>query len=291
MKKQSGLLNLNLEAFIAVSECKTVHAAARAINISQTAVTQRILSLEKKLTTTLFIRTRQGMILTTEGEKLLRYCHTVTHYSHETLADMVSAGMESIQRVKISGPSSIMLSRIIPRNLPLMKQFPKLYITFEINDTDKIVTDLRTGVSQFSILQPSQITQDMQTKNLAPEKYLLVCTSQWQHRPLQDIIRSERIIDFDETDQTTINYLKRFNLLQDAQPDRLFVNRNESLSKMLIDGYGYGVLTEEMSKSFLDMGELIALNASKTLDNSLKLAWYERPAPPSYFSAIINSSA
>lgn len=274
---------------MAVAEHKTVHAGARAIHISQTAMTQRILSLEQKLKTTLFIRTRQGMQLTSEGEKILRYCRTVSNFSQETIMEMLNSGIDSIQRVKISGPSSIMTSRIIPRNMLLMKQFPKLYITFDINDTDEIINSLRTGTSQFSILKPEQVSQDMKAKTLSPEKYLLVCTSKWKNRKLKSILQSERIIDFDESDQMSINYLGQFDLLQYAQPDRLFVNRTESLSKMLIAGYGYGVLTKEFSKPFLDNGELMALNSGKSFDNLLILAWYDRPEPPKYFLSIINT--
>lgn len=289
MKTNLALLNPHLEAFMAVAKHKTVHAGARAIHISQTAMTQRIHSLEQRLNTTLFVRTRHGMQLTSEGEKLLRYCHTVSDFSHETLMDMMNAGIESIQRVKISGPSSIMISRIIPLGMRIMKQFPQLYITFDVNDTDNTIAMLRTGLSQFSILKPEEVSRDMESKTLTPEKYLLVCTRKWKGRRINDIIQSERIIDFDDSDQTTINYLKEFDLLKHAQADRLFVNRTESLSKMLIEGYGYGVLTKEFSKSFLDNKDLITLNNGKTFDNCLKLAWYARPEPPKYFLSIIDT--
>lgn len=289
MKKNIALLNPNLEAFMAVAKYKTVHAGARAIHISQTAMTQRIHSLEQKLKTTLFIRTRQGMQLTSEGEKLLRYCHVVSDFSNETLTNMMNAGVESIQRVKISGPSSIMISRIIPVGMKIMKNFPQLYISFDVNDTDHTIDMLRTGLSQFAILKLEQVAQDMQSKTLASEKYMLVCTHKWKGRKLIDIIKSERIIDFDESDPMTINYLKQYDLHKYAQADRLFVNRTESLSKMLIDGYGYGVLTKEFSKDFLENGNLIALNSGKAYDNSLMLAWYTRPEPPKYFLSIIDA--
>ena len=70
MKNRTGLLSAHLEAFMAVAKHNTVHAGARAIHISQTAMTQRIHALEQKLKTTLFIRSRHGMQLTSEGEKL-----------------------------------------------------------------------------------------------------------------------------------------------------------------------------------------------------------------------------
>jgi len=219
MNKSTGLLSTNLEAFMAVAKHKSVHAGARASNISQTAMTQRIHSLERMLKITLFIRTRQGMHLTSEGEEILRYCNVVSDYSNETLDNIANSGIERIQRVKISGPSSIMISRIIPKCLPLMNKFPMLYINFDINDTDEIVTQLRTGTIQFAILNPDKITGDMIFKTIKPEEYLLVCTSQWTDRKLLDIVKTERIIDFDEPDRTTLNYLKQFDLLKYSQTD------------------------------------------------------------------------
>ncbi|OGT56408.1 MAG: hypothetical protein A3F14_06320 [Gammaproteobacteria bacterium RIFCSPHIGHO2_12_FULL_43_28] len=274
---------------MAVAKHKTVHAGARAIHISQTAMTQRIHGLEQKLQVTLFIRTRQGMQLTSEGEKLLRYCHVVADYSHETLTNIMNAGANYIQRVRISGPSSIMISRIIPHIMQLMKKFPMLYITSDINDTDDTIKELRSGVSQFSVMSPNKVTRDMESKIITPEEYLLVCTRRWKSRKLHDILKTERIIDFDESDKTTLNYLKQFDLSKFAQTDRLFVNRTESLCKMFCEGYGYGVLTKEFAAPFLENGDLIALNSGKTFENPLSLAWHSRPNPPQYFLAILET--
>lgn len=289
MKKMTALLNPQLESFIAVAKHKSVHAAARATHISQTAITQRILNLEQRLQTTLFIRTPHGMQLTSEGEKLLRYCHTVVDFSQETISELTNSGIHTIQRVKISGPTSIMVSRIIPSCNLLMKKFPQLYFSFDINDTNKVIDALRTGESQFSIVELEEVTRDMKSKRLLAEEYLLVCTSHWKKRKLLEILQSERIIDFDETDPMTMNYLKKFDLFDYAQSDRLFVNRTESLIKLVCDGYGYGVLTKEFSRSFLKNKQLIALNSGRTFDHPLHLAWYTRPEPPTYFQAIINA--
>lgn len=51
-----SLLSPQLKAFMAIIDAKTVHAAASILNITQTAVTQRLRNLEAQLKTTLFIR-------------------------------------------------------------------------------------------------------------------------------------------------------------------------------------------------------------------------------------------
>lgn len=289
MSKNIGLLSPHIEAFMAVAKHKSVHAAARAIHISQTAMTQRIRVIEHKLKITLFIRTPQGMYLTSEGEQLLRYCHVVADYSNETLSNMTNAGVAQLQRVTIAGPSSIMNSRILPQCLPLMRKFPMLYITFDIKDTDDIVTQLRCGHSQFALLEPHQVSSDMQVKKINAEEYLLVGARHLRNKKLLDIIKTERIIDFDEKDKTTLDYLEHFELLKFARPDRLFVNRNESLCQMLVEGYGYGTLTSEFAAPYLKQGDLIKLNSGKTFNHRLVLAWFPRPKPPQYFLAILDA--
>ncbi len=55
--------------FLAVSESSSVAAAARMINIAQSAVTKSILDLESTLGVALFERTTRGMMLTQDGHR------------------------------------------------------------------------------------------------------------------------------------------------------------------------------------------------------------------------------
>lgn len=55
--------------FLAVSESASVAAAARMINIAQSAVTKSILDLESTLGVVLFERTARGMVLTQDGHR------------------------------------------------------------------------------------------------------------------------------------------------------------------------------------------------------------------------------
>ena len=289
MKTKLTLLSPQLEAFVAVATHKSIHSGAKVIHLSQTAMTQRIHSLESRLGTTLFIRTRHGVQLTQEGQALLRYCHTVSDLSGEALAHITGAGTTTTIRICITGPTSIMSSRVIPQCLAVMQKFPQVLMTFDLDDTDHRINSLRTGTNQFAILEPQNVPKEVEIKKLNPEKYLLVCSSLWKNRKLHDIINKERIIDFDEHDPMSLNYLKHFNLLKLAKYERIFVNRTEPLAKMIAAGYGYGVLTEEFCKSYLDNNQLILLNSGKKYVNELVLAWYVRPEPPKYFLSLIKA--
>lgn len=284
-----SLLSPNLVAFMAIVKYKTVHGAAGAIHLTQTAVTQRIRALERQLKITLFIRTRRGMVLTQEGEALLRYCQAAKSLEGEALARIQKTGVETEVSLTISAPTSIMCSRIVPSCLPIIKKFPHLLMHFDVDDIDERHEKLRAGVADLVILREDDLRPEMAHKILEPEEYILVCSPQWKKRRLKEIIQHERIIDFDESDNITFDYLKHYDLFEQANHSRYFVNRTEDLALMVSEGIGYSTLAKEFAKPYVRDHELIILNHGKSLNIPLVLAWFDRPEPPNYFSAVVKA--
>lgn len=284
-----SLLSPPLQAFMAIAKHKTVHAAAEDLYLTQTAVTQRIRALERQLKTTLFIRTRRGMQLTQEGEALLRYCQASKELEGEALAIIQGAGKEAEIEITLSSPTSIMHSRIIPRCLPILKTYPNLLMHFNVDDLEHHSLILRAGQADLAIIQQEELAPEMQFKKLAPEQYVLVGCSAWKGRKLEDIIRHERIIDFSTHDKTTFDYLNRYDLFSIARKSRHFVNRTDNLALLAAAGIGYTTLAKEFAMPYVDSGQLIILNRGQTHNIFPVLAWFDRPEPPPYFSAIIQA--
>lgn len=284
-----NLLSPQLVAFMAVVKNNTVHAAAESLHLTQTAITQRIRSLEKLLRTTLFIRSRRGMALTSEGEALLRYCQAAKSLEGEALARIQKTGIDTEVTLVISASTSIMHSRVVPQCIPVLKQFPNLIMQFDVNDIENRHEKLRAGLSDFIIINADDLKPEMQHKILRPEEYVLVCSRNWEKRKLKDIIDSERIIDFDETDRITFDYLKHYKLLPQTQRRRYFANRTEHLAQMVSAELGYTTLTKEFAKPYVSSHDLIILNQSRSMSIPIALAWFDRPEPPNYFKAILNA--
>ena len=283
-----SLLSPQLQAFMATVRYQTVHNAARHLHLTQTAVTQRIRVLERSLKTTLFVRTKRGMILTPEGEALQRYCQSAQALEGEALSMIRNTAIDQTVELCICGPTSIMQSRIVSMCFSVMKKFPNLLMQFNISDTEDRHQQLRTGQCQFAILQEEHVSLIMRHKSLAPEKYVLVCSEKWRNRALKAIIKEQHIIDYNANDQMTFNYLKYYHLFEFAKHERYFANRPETLAALIEAGFGYGVLTEEFSQPYVEQKRLIILNDNKIYENKMVLAWYHRPTPPRYFSAIID---
>lgn len=282
------LLSPQLQAFFMTAKLGTVHAAADALYITQTGITQRIKSLEKRLATSLFVRSRRGMALTKEGEALLRYCHSFQELEGEALVCVTETGTEKNVSVCLTGPTTIMRSRIIPSCIKVMKKFSRLLMQFDINDDENRIKSLRRGESQLAIIEPGLLSEEMEYKELKPELYVLVVPSAWKKRRLQDIVKNERIIDFDMQDQMTFNYLKQYDVFDLANKDRHFTNRTDTLALLVSEELGYGVLPLEFAKSYIASNQLALLNGGKTYPHSVVLAWFPRHQRPKYFTALID---
>ena len=284
-----SLLSQNLQAFVAIYKNSTVHGAAKELGLTQTAVTQRIRSLESELKTTLFLRSRKGMKLTSEGESLLRYCNGAIDLEGETLGLISGSGIDQAVFVGLTGPTSVMTARVVEQCSSLYDQWPNLYLNFIITDTDDRLSLVRSGKATLAIVSPENVPNEMDSKMLKSDKYVLVASKKWKGRRMSDILATEKLIDFYESDATSLNYLKKFNLVSELGRPRLFVNNNEAIIKLFREGVGFGTLTQEIAKSHLENGELITLNAGAIMEDPIALTWYPRPEMPEYLKAVISS--
>jgi DNA-binding transcriptional LysR family regulator len=226
------------------------------------------------------------MALTQEGQALLRYCQGARDLEGEALAQIQKAGKVSQIRLRISGPTSIMRSRVIPSCIPTLRDWRNLLVEFHISDDPNLSLTLKSAKSQLAIIPPKDVAKEMESKVLRPEQYVLVGCARWKKRPVIEIVEKERIIDFDPSDQMSFSYLKKFDLLDRAQKDRYFANSTEAICEMFCQGLGYGVLTAEFAEPWIERGDLVALNGGRHLENNLALAWYPRPQKVGYFDAV-----
>ena len=277
-----------LEAFEATARLKTTHAAAREIRVTQAAITQRLKALEEGLSMTLFLRSRRGMTLTDEGKALLQYCHGTRELEGQFLSQATGEGRTEVS-LKIVGPTSAISTRIAENVQALYLAYPYLRLHLQSDDHADLIEMVRRGEADLAIVPPHQVPNEMDSKLLRPDRYLLVASKEWKGRPLPEILKSERIIDFYESDQTTTSYLKHFGLKFDQKKPRLFINENEALARMVIAGIGYGTLTEAVAQRLLNRGQLVTLNKGQAMEDSLALAWYPRPRKSDYFDAIVKT--
>jgi len=283
-----SLLSPELEAFVAVVKTSTVHGAAREIGLTQTGVTQRIRALEGKVRATLFTRSRKGMRLTEEGEALYLYCQKVLDIEGETLSQVVGNSTKKRVRIQIAGSSSIMRARIIPHTIKITDSFPELRFTYHFTDDESPIRYLKSGECQLAIMTPLEVANELDSKKLEPEIYIMVGPHSWKDRDIKDILKNERLVDFNYGDKVTLSFLKKYNLDHLANKDGHYVNNTDGLVSLLTMGYGYSVLSKRFIDPYIKSKQLAHLLPDKHSKMDFVLAWYPRKEMPKYFMKIID---
>lgn len=118
-----------LRTFYSVAQCNSMSQAARDLNLSQSAISRQITSLETRLKTPLFQRHARGLVLNEQGEVLFKTVAEMVRklqYAETTLAET---------NTKPRGPFKITCPHAIGSIwlAPLMREFTDLYPDIEVS--------------------------------------------------------------------------------------------------------------------------------------------------------------
>lgn len=197
-----SISSIYLDAFLAVARRLHFSRAAEALHITQSALSQRILNLEKELHTALFIRGSKGIRLTETGLRLLRYSQSREHLEKEFLEDIQSethAGLGGLLRV--AGYSTIMPSVVMPALAPLLRENPRIRHEFRIQEIQDIPELLLHGETDFALLDRVMRWPGIESRVLGYETYIMVESSRFHSR-------FEIYLDHTPGDETTEKFLR-----------------------------------------------------------------------------------
>jgi DNA-binding transcriptional LysR family regulator len=280
-----------MQAFVAVVEQGTVHAAARVLGLTQTAVTHRLQQLEAELATSLFIRSRRGMQLTESGEALDNYCRQVLDMEGEALAKIQSVPTRSQVRFRLQGPSSVLRSRILALTAKVAQRFPHVALEVSMADLVSGAQMLRNGNVDLAVLPENEVAREFDSRKIKPERYILVGPTKWRQRELAEVVAEERIIDFDATDDMTFAWLRKHGLRKRVILERHFLNNTDALAAMVAEGAGYSVLSAEFARDLIAEGKICDLGQGRYIDYPLALAWYPRKHLPPFWQELLRALA
>ena len=132
------------KVFYHVASTLSFSEASKQLFISQSAVSQSIKTLERKLDQTLFIRSTKHVQLTPEGEILLRHIEPAMHFIRRGEAQLLDAAATGGQ-IRIGASDTICRYFLVPYLERFHRDFPSAHIKV-INQTSiKCVELLETG--------------------------------------------------------------------------------------------------------------------------------------------------
>ncbi len=130
-----------LRTFLWVARLGGVRKASEQMNLSQPAVSARLMALEDTLKVQLFDRSPRGVVLTRQGEMLKTYAEQM-FFVHEEISRRIAnpAGVEGIFRI---GASETVAQAWLPRFLErVSREYPRLSLELTVDISIKLREDL-----------------------------------------------------------------------------------------------------------------------------------------------------
>lgn len=261
----NSLSSLYLDAFVAVARTKNFSKAAEKLHITQSALSQRVINLERELESSLFIRDRAGILLTELGYDLLRYCQNKEVLENEFLSQLrpqKKAGI--VGALRIGGFSSVMRSVVLPALSPLLRANPRIRLSLITRELRELPELLRRGEIAYMVLDHRLDRDDLESLQLGTERNLLVQSLR--------LDSNEIYLDHDEEDQVTRHYLKLTGQ-KAVKMKRRYLGDVYGLLEGVKQGVGKAVLPYHLVRG---LSGLSVINPNIVLETPVVLHFYSQ---------------
>jgi len=269
-----------LECLAAIVEEGGFERAARRLSITQSAVSQRLRSLEATVGTVLVVRTRPlrptaaGQLLL-KHTKQLRLLRADLDRDLQELAPSSAAGAREDERVSIA----INADSIATWALPALGDLARQGLPFEIIADDQDFTQdwLREGSVLGCVTTLGQALRGCKVAPLGTMRYVAVAHPQYARERLPQGLgphnfRSVTFIAFNRKDDLQGEFIASACRLKRVTLNQVFVPSSEGQVRAVLAGWGVAAVPELLVRGLLQQGELVEVGDGHRLH--VQLYWH-----------------
>lgn len=251
-----------LRIFVGVAEREHVTAAARALNVTQSAASAAIAALEQRHAVKLFHRIGRGIVLTEAGRALLEEARGVL--SRAAAAEKMLDEFGGLDRGSLRlVASQTIASYWLPTFLTAFhRRYPRIRIDLAIGNTDQAARRVRDGTADLGIVEGAVDDAVLARWPLAEDRLVIVSAERVQE-PVDGkwlmqacwIMREEG----SGTRSSLMEALRRLGIDPDALDVALALPSNESVRTAVEAGAGIAALSSLVVAPALASGVLHAV--------------------------------
>lgn len=168
----------HLETFSRAAELGSFTAAARAMGLTQAAVSQRVQALEKALDTVLFERKGGRVTLTRAGKKLYGYAQRI-HELHRRARQEIAGQVTPISSELTLAASSVPGEHLLPALLSVFgKEYPNVRVRASVGDSMAVLAQVERGEASVGLVGRKTDNPHLDFCHFASDRMVLVVPPQ-----------------------------------------------------------------------------------------------------------------
>lgn len=253
-----------IRAFIEVTKTHNVSTAAKNMRVTQSALSQRIRTLEQTLGQSVFVRKYGGLELNSFGNDFLEICKNVRH-DIEVLDDWVGRQRNQVSgHIQIATISSL-IAHILPRFLKtFLQKYPSVKFTID-NSTSKYIEEgVLNGDYDVGMIVGDCKKNSLRSVKILENRVYMVCAKDYPLAQKKKITRTDlekaRLIWHSEkTSRTVTQIWRKLGLRSIEDMGGIYLSDMESCKNYALQGLGVAFVADEHMKLELAQGKLVIL--------------------------------
>lgn len=255
-----------LRIFVAVAEREHVTRAAEALNLTQSATSAAVATLESRYQTQLFDRVGRGIVLTDAGRIFLAEARAVlarANAAEAVLADL--AGLRA-GKLRLAGSQTVAnywLPALVSR---FHQTYPGIELSLDIANTEIVADMVEHGRADIGFVEGEIDVPALATGAVADDELLLVAAPghRWAVTPptSPDDLKAERWIFREPGSGTRSNFetmLAELGVAVETLDIALELPSNEAVRSAVEAGAGVAVMSRLVAQASLLAGMLVAV--------------------------------
>jgi DNA-binding transcriptional LysR family regulator len=232
------MINSNdLKSFLTTAKTLHITLAAKELGLSQPALSHCIKRLETELEEELFLRRKDGLILTKAGEYLVLKGQKIVDEIQEA-TDFLKTGKRQLHQTLTIGLHPSVASYTLPK---IMKDLKDIKLNFRFGLSREVTEWIQEGKVDCGI-----VINPYPHSNLVINKIDLDLVTLWSHK---SVIKSENLF-FDPQLHQTHSILRQLEKKNIHFNHQYPVSNLELIAKFVYEGVGVGILPEKVIKNY-----------------------------------------
>lgn len=259
-----------LRTFSAAAAAGSFTHAGEALGLSQSAVSRQVSALEQELKVPLFHRHARGLVLTEQGELLLRTAREVMAKLDATKMALNESREKPNGDLRITTSFGIGMGWLTPRLGPFLELYPDIKIEVILAD-EELDLGMREADVALRLREPSQ--PDLIRRHLFAVHYHLYASAEYLrrhgHPHSLDELAHHRLLAYSATPTSFLNELNAPLFAGRGGKDpvaAMSVNNIPALQRAVENGMGIGVLPDYLNEPESGLVQLMTHAVTPTLD-------------------------
>ncbi|WP_432031512.1 LysR family transcriptional regulator ArgP [Streptomyces antibioticus] len=266
-----------VRTLLAVVDEGTFDAAAAALHVTPSAVSQRVKALEQRTGRVLLLRTKP-VRPTESGEIVVRFARQLARLERDTRSELGMSDAGEPARVTVAVNADSLATWFLPALSRVPREPPLRFELFREDET-RTAELLREGVVMAAVTSSPDAVAGCSVRALGTMRYLAAASPEFAVRyldglPLAEALTGAPVIIFDRSDDLQDGFVRELGRgAGQASGVRHAVPSSEGFAASVAAGLGWGMVPEAQADALLRSGGLVSLAPDRPLD--VPLYWQQ----------------